>query len=264
MARLQAVVFVTFSVLFPAVWGFAVHADSKGPSRIWGGHEITNKDAPWMAALWIPKNDGNTSFCGGSIVHERFILTAAHCFINIEEPFAPWGYIGMHDIMDPDAVFIQPIEKLCHDRFNAGARYQNDICLLKLKDPIVFGEKVVQITLADAGLALDAGTQLNVSGWGRTEFSNTAVQLLRQVTVPLMSSETCTEHYPSVNNDLQYCAGALGLDSCVGDSGGPLTLGNVQVGVVSYGRQCGTARGGVYVKVTSYLDWISNTINANL
>ncbi|XP_047999661.1 chymotrypsinogen B-like [Leguminivora glycinivorella] len=239
-----------------------------------------------------------------------------------KEPFEPVGVIGIDDIIvdqiDRSVSLIHPREKFCHPAYSAAGN-GNDICLLKLNDTLTFGDKVAKITLPEADLVVNAGTLLNVTGWGRTEVwpktivEASAISYLRQVSVPLMSDATCKANYPAVDTDIQICAGATGLDACQGDSGGPLTLvlvvctcrsvwcptgvaaeqrveestpshplsymprskgsltsmrslilGSVQIGVVSYGRRCGTSSGGVYAKVTSYLDWIHDTINNNL
>ncbi|XP_063368727.1 trypsin-like [Cydia amplana] len=242
------------------------------------------EDAPWMAALWTANKDGNTSFCGGSIVHEQFILTAAHCFrlvfffhcyrakmvvsklyhLNAEEPFNSWGYIGLSNLFDEEGVFIKPEQKLCHDDFQFPS-HANDICLLKLKEPIKEfdnNDKIALITFNDS-VSVEPGTKVNVTGWGKTENSKGAVEDLRQVLVPIISDKNCRKYYPSTTAK-QICAGNKGHDSCVGDSGGPLTWYNIQVGIVSYGRGCGQPNGAVYVRVNSYLDWISTTINDNL
>ncbi|XP_047999728.1 trypsin-like isoform X1 [Leguminivora glycinivorella] len=229
--------------------------------RIIGGHMTDIEDAPWMAALWTANKDGNTSFCGGSIVHEQFILTAAHCFRNADEPFNTWGYICRSNLFD-EGIFIKPEQKFCHDDFQFPS-HANDICLLKLKDPITkFNDKIALITFDDT-VSLEPGTMVNVTGWGKTENSKGAVEDMRQVLVPIRSDTTCRKNYPSTT-EKQICAGNKGHDSCVGDSGGPLTWYNIQVGIVSYGRGCGQPNGAVYVRVNSYLEWIATTIHDNL
>ncbi|XP_061722980.1 serine protease 1-like [Cydia pomonella] len=229
MARSLTMALVAISVLL-AGSVLQVAASDDLTQRIIGGHITDIEDAPWMAALWTANKDGNTSFCGGSIIHEQFILTAAHCFRlvilnihykfkkyyrNAEEPLNTWGYIGLSNLFDEEGVFIKPEQKFCHDEFQFPS-HANDICLLKLKEPISDfdnNDKIALITF-DESVSISPGTMVNVTGWGKTENSKGAVEDLRQVLVPIISDKNCRKYYPSTTAK-QICAGNKGHDSCV-------------------------------------------------
>lgn len=112
-----------------------------------------------------------------------------------------------------------------------------------------------------------------MTGWGATELGPRSMTLL-QAKLPLVSNEQCKETYKRISTiwHKQMCAGGQSMvDSCLGDSGGPLqapgiyrgnTIRTIQYGIVSYGlRQCGTAGfPGIYTKVSYYMDWILDTM----
>ncbi|XP_073947748.1 trypsin-like [Choristoneura fumiferana] len=219
-----------------------------------GGHTVSIEDVPYIAALF----ENDTFSCGGSIIHERFVLTAAHC---ITANISLKVLVGS-DMLSTDGVFIDVEQELCHEEYDPFEMI-NDICLLKLSEPVPFDCKVVKIALADDNLEIEDGDMVNVTGWGNIKIYGVQYPNdLRQVSVPVVSDECCRYIYPEFSDGM-ICAGSRGHDSCQGDSGGPLTYGKVQVGVVSYGNGCAVVA-GVYTKVSNYLPWINATIESNL
>ncbi|XP_061722798.1 chymotrypsin-1-like [Cydia pomonella] len=107
-------------------------------------------------------------FCGGSIIHERFILTAAHCIRSIEDTSSIKVLVGSDNLEQNSGVFIDMEKELCYKAFIPFGNL-NDICLLKLKEPIRFGNKVAKIFLPDEELQVEEGAQVNVTGWGSTD-----------------------------------------------------------------------------------------------
>ncbi|KOB77715.1 Hemocyte protease-3 [Operophtera brumata] len=174
-----------------------------------GGHQITIENVPFMASLRL---NGTYHSCGGSIIHERFVLTAAHCIV----PNRKYKIVVGTDRIANDGELYDIEKIIIHEKYS-NKTYNFDVCLIKLATPLKFGRKVAAINLADIKMKLPKNTILNVTGWGSTG----------------------------------------------GDSGGPLTKGNAQVGVTSFGLGCGVVP-GVYVKISTVRPWIKKTITENL
>jgi len=239
------------------------------------GGEITEvNEYPWQVAL--VSNGGSRPFCGGSVIGDRWILTAAHC---TGAGTSMQVLLGEHDtgISDDNVVRKNVVQVIDHPSYSSST-LDYDFSLLKLDSAIDFAgnEHIRPVCLPADDSNTYAGEQATVTGWGTTSSGGTVSQQLREVTVQVLSNTECTSKGYS-DSDItarMICAGvdAGGKDSCQGDSGGPLvssgsgdgtTAGQnyEQIGVVSWGYGCAVARyPGVYARTSKVLSWItSNT-----
>ena len=121
-------------------------------------------------------------------------------------------------------------------------------------------------TLPTGPVEVHDGDTFIVSGWGTTLESGSLASTLKQLEIPYVNDAVCSLIYRSENifNDVMICAGNAGHNSCVGDSGGPMTLGGLHVGIISWGYGCG--RPGipwVYAQTDAFLEWIDEETSNN-
>jgi len=224
-----------------------------GNEKIVGGVEAAKGEFPFIVSL---QGSYGGHFCGGSLIKKDWVLTAAHCVpAGIKTVVA-----GLYDQSQT-----QSVEKFAVDKVIAHPDYNKkpqdyDYALVH----IVGASKYPPIALNRA--VLPAKVDLVTAGWGYTEENGEIPNVLRKVTVPLVSAEACSAAYPGSITDRMLCAGleAGGKDSCQGDSGGPLLVGSGAsaklAGVVSWGEGCARPKKfGVYSKVSAVLTWIDGT-----
>ncbi|KAH8298733.1 hypothetical protein KR018_005420, partial [Drosophila ironensis] len=268
-------------------------------SRVVGGHDAELYEFPWTTLLEYALEGGGEDFsCGAAFIAQRWLITAAHCVHrNITGSYRNLTAARLGEwnrTTDPDCVTHLSGQRECapplyrvtidrvlaHPQF-AAATLANDIALLRLSQPVNWLphlrhiEPVCLPPRNSEGPV--AGTAADISGWGSTEASDSS-QVKRKAMLHVLPQDQCREAFrPNGVNvgPAQLCAGgAVGVDSCSGDSGGPLTveadtaLGHRYVylaGVVSFGRKrCGESEySGVYTRVSSHRDWIERTIRAN-
>ncbi|CAG7722893.1 unnamed protein product [Allacma fusca] len=259
--------------------------------RIIGGREVPLGSYPWMARIGYQLTSGEIIYgCGGAVINERYILTAAHCIVEDGVPLHVQEIsLSEHDTRtDPDCtspgecsrVKYFKVEKIItHPEYNV-ARKHHDVALIRLAEPIDFKQElyiqpVCLPFIKEYGLQkfMAIPDQYAVSaGWGKTHWNRVpGSHVLQEVKVPVITNEDCTVKYSGISaieiSHKQLCAGGQqGFDTCEGDSGGPLMWLHkhnqgakfFQIGIVSFGpTQCGSgALPGVYTRVTGYLDWI--------
>jgi len=232
--------------------------------RIVGGESTDIKEHPWQVALNIKRPDG-TYLCGGSIIAQKWVLSAAHCFYPAHASDLIKAKAGATNYRD-EGTWVQT-EKVVIDEDYNPITHENDLALIKLK--IVPTGHVIPLVDADAPISV--GEPLEVTGWGVTESGQSSTDL-RKAIVPYVDNATCNEpaSYNGAIRPGMICAGHKdgGTDSCQGDSGGPLVQktvnGPVLVGVVSWGEGCARKlKYGVYTRVADYRRWINDVIAAN-
>ncbi|XP_066249507.1 CLIP domain-containing serine protease B4-like isoform X2 [Euwallacea similis] len=242
-------------------------------NRITYGKKTALEEFPWMALVAYNSSDSGIEYrCGGTIIHESFILTAAHCILNTTLLGVRLGEYDLSTTkVDCDGTYCSPpvqdfyiAKTAVHPKYNPRT-HENDIALLKI-------DGVANFTpLAEINDDL-TGKFAIVAGWGTTEEDiHSPVPL--KASVPVLPERACSEiyqRYLSVTSD-QICAGGYkGRDSCAGDSGGPLMYTGliegspkfIQYGIVSFGpRKCGSeGKPGIYTRVKSHLWWILDNI----
>ncbi|GFT83455.1 proclotting enzyme [Nephila pilipes] len=230
-------------------------------TRVVGGTNANRKAWPWMVALL---NNNNKFFCGGSLINNLYVLTAAHCTFGPAKTqiVARLGEYDFNDPRDPHDDY-RVVEVKRHGQYNRFT-LRNDIALLKLEKPVVFNEFVKTICFPETQKDY-IGDIASLAGWGHLNGgSGTTSDVLQEASFPVISNIQCSRtHGVSVPSSL-ICAAAPTHDkgACNGDSGGPLMLLDENnrwkvIGIVSWGRRkCNPEFPTVYTRVTHYMDWI--------
>ncbi|XP_004930845.2 trypsin-like [Bombyx mandarina] len=256
--------------------------------KIVGGTETPYGAFPWQVEIQMLDVDKLIfeHHCGGAVIAERLVLSAAHCFDK--QPLQLDHIrlvVGEHRLKIQDKHEHQFFaEKVVpHPDFRKNGPHSNDIAIIlvsKSGSGVQFNSHVRPICLPSSEET--AGQWCAVSGWGyQAEGTETFAPVLRAASVPVLDLATCRQSHVLGGRqqpilDSMICAGILsgGVDACRGDSGGPLACrsggradgqvgsqaGWALQGVVSWGAGCARrARPGVYTRVASYIPWIRKT-----
>lgn len=220
--------------------------------------------SPWMVSL----QRSGKHVCGGVLIKEQWVLTAAHCKSAFGQCTAVEAVLGAHSLQkDRDAERLGVQECIESRTYNENTK-ADDIMLIKLKKKVKAKSKKIRVKdLPKSGKDVSVGTSCQVTGWGVTkEKAMVTSDTLQGVEVKIEDRDLCSCYYnsnPVITQDM-LCAGnkKAKADACWGDSGGPLLCKKLLVGVVSGGRGCGDPKKpGVYTRLSDrHLSWIKNTI----
>lgn len=244
-------------------------------NRMVGGQNALEGEWPWQVS--IQRNGSH--FCGGSLITDRWVLTAAHCFSNTSETSLYQVLLGVLQLArpGPHAVYAR-VKRVESNPQYQGMASSADVALVELEAPVTFTNYILPVCVPDPSVVFESGMNCWVTGWGSPSEQDSLPKprTLQKLAVPIIDTPKCNLLYskdaessfqPRTIKDDMLCAGfAEGKkDACKGDSGGPLVclVGQVwlQAGVISWGEGCARRnRPGVYIRLTSHHDWIHRII----
>ncbi|KAL4608386.1 vitamin K-dependent protein C [Arapaima gigas] len=233
-----------------------------------GGQVGKKGESPWQALIL---NEKGVFHCGGVLISESWVLTAAHCLETNTRVSVRLGDYQRAKFEGTE-VTVMVSEAFIHPDYNTHT-VDNDIALLRLASPVPFKEFIAPVCLPSHQLAEQIlhrnGTKTIITGWGKVdEQKNQFTSALNVIEVPLADHNFCSHVMHDRVSENMLCAGKLGSrrDACTGDSGGPMVTfyrGTwFLIGLVSWGDGCGhPEKLGIYTKVSNYLEWIKSIQN---
>ncbi|XP_039526640.1 chymotrypsin-like protease CTRL-1 [Pimephales promelas] len=219
---------------------------------------------PWQVSFQTSRGE---HVCGGTLINNFWVLTAAHCLIKPRNHFVVLGQTDRGSKKEP--IQIKKIAKVfTHPDYNKQIKFNNDVTLVKLSSPVQMTSHVSPICLPGSSSTILPGTICVTTGWGKTETELTP-RLLQEAELPIVSQAQCRLKFGHKQiTDAMICAGGSGVSSCQGDSGGPLMCESsgvwYQVGIVSYGKDyCDVNIPQVYTRVSYFRKWIDAIVKFN-
>ncbi|XP_058457217.1 brachyurin-like [Malaya genurostris] len=237
-------------------------------SRIVNGEEAQPGQFPYQALVLSFFENGNSGLCGGTLLTQNFVMTAAHCVVIGSLATHGTVILGAHNrqIVEETQQRIDFASINVHANYSASL-LRNDIATIQLATPAVFNAVVQPIDLpAISDDRTFAGLTGIISGFGRTsdETGSPASDVVMYTSNPIVTNADCQSAWNAILIQAQnIClSGEGGRSVCNGDSGGPLAVRendrSLQVGISSFVHSSGCASGipAAFVRVTHYLTWI--------
>ncbi|KAF7987394.1 hypothetical protein HCN44_003156 [Aphidius gifuensis] len=238
-----------FSILISVVYGnFA--------RKIYGGKLIRIYLAPYVVSIQVR----NHHICGGSIISDKYVLTAANCVLAEEN--VVYGNIqvlaGTHDITDSQYGQIHKVSNVIfHEFYNPRDNWINDIAILKLETPIVI--QLAYRELVRLPLRKCLGNRYHTSGWGIDPITHDLSTYLQRISIHTVKSTICRSKYSGLLIDFttQHCffpsLSSTGLSP--GAGGSPIMYGRQIAGIISF-DSLDVNDPAVYTDVVGYKYWM--------
>lgn len=244
----------------------------------------------WNVLIQHRTKEGDSRFhCGGALISDRYVLTAARCIMGIKKTWTVESVrVGEWDLQsNPDCTAsdgsnvdcTKPVQDVAIEKITIPSNYTGtssptvklDIALLRLARKVELSESVAPICLAlDAelrrGVNLESGRFVE-SGWGKTPDAAGSDYKMNYFSVGV-SRDTCRSKYPHANVDTGHiCATPeRDEDTCRGDAGGPLVYRHRDgpfylMGIASFRKECAiTGEPAVYTNVGELVDWVIDNL----
>lgn len=251
---------------------------SEWEGRIVGGSNAGSGQFPYQVSL---RSAANGHFCGGSIISNRYALSAAHCTIG-RTTANTRVVVGTH-LLNSGGVSHMVQRIVNHGQYNANT-LANDVSLVQTQTNIVYNNLVQPIGLGS--VFVGGGVGVAASGWGQTSVSfpaylsyfgitnlnfspfilqnpGGAPNNLQFANLQTLTNADCRNRFSVANAnrvfDNTICTFTRnGQGMCMGDSGGPIATGGNVVGIVSWGIACAVGSPDVFARVSSHRTWILN------
>eukprot|EP00064_Thunnus_orientalis_P001410 superscaffoldBa00000095_g1413 len=231
-----------------------------GSQRIVGGVTARRGEWPWIGSLQYQR----LHRCGATLIHSKWLLSAAHCFKSDSSP-TNWAVSLGSVLRSGVGALVIPIQRvITHPAFN-GTSMDHDVALLELAVPAPTSYTIQSVCLPSPVHRFLKNAECYITGWGSMREGGSLTNLLQKAAVNIIDQADCQQSYGDILSPNMMCAGYMegGRDTCLGDSGGPLTCRQLSgqwfiAGVTSWGHGCGRIGfPGVYTRVTSVRKWIS-------
>lgn len=255
------IIVTLFSVVVSIMDHNVTGQETYGPrvKRIVGGKDADSYEFPYQVSL---RYLDTVHICGGALVSERHVLSAAHCVCEIfEEPYDDLSVVtGTNSVRD-GGEFHEVENVRCHPDYIFGAKdsWTHDIVVITLRDNVTSNIAQRPIDLPTFDVPENVTTIL--SGWGRHNSHGTLSDTLQKVTLTTISNEDCQKYYNNTILPSQMCTFEReGIGACKGDSGSPLTYNDHLVGIFSWTRPCAIGSPDVYTRVYRFMDFIKDAM----
>ncbi|XP_052394509.1 granzyme B(G,H)-like [Carassius gibelio] len=221
------------------------------------GNEAKPHSRPYMVSIQFY----GEHICGGSLISDQWVLTAAHCWKRNQTLTV---VVGAHDLRESNiSDHIGVKFYIQHKSYSVDFNF-NDIMLLKLQEKVNINNNYVKpISLPKNKEDVEANTLCSVAGWGQLKIEGQKSHRLMEANMTIMNKSECQKSWRMKFSETQMmCAHGYG-GSCRFDSGGPLVCGHTAIGVTAFGYKllCNSPKKpNVYIKISEYIPWINEKI----
>ncbi|XP_017777351.1 PREDICTED: serine protease snake-like [Nicrophorus vespilloides] len=240
--------------------------------RIIGGENAFPKEFPHIVAIGYDEWNGKLWLCAGSLITDKFILTASTCVDTKTPKYIRFGDLDLESSTDDgNALEMMVARTYKHPEYDG--RVKSDVALIELESKVEFNDYIRPACL-NVQYSEEVERALVALGWGQSEVvtrSPVRNDRLRKITLDEQPNSECQKHYRFPIDPSRFiCTIGKNKDTCVGDAGGPLQKLNSNYhstydifGITSFGRSvCATSEPSVATRVSYHIEWIESIVFA--